>query len=127
MATLFFPDRTSPTTTLVIPSLESYPSSRPVQKLQARGTTPGGKPLVYDLGGEIQLLVLAIRLLAAADKTSLENFIRNTLNLSSNSFDFTDDNGTEYDTCRVWQDETDFQNVTPGFFEEEILLRQDPA
>lgn len=91
-----------------IAGLESYPSDRPVEKPQSRGFTGGNAPLSEDLGAAIFWLELKIENLSGANKTALFTFINTTANWSASSFDITDHNGVEYDTCYIWQDTVSF-------------------
>lgn len=126
MAVFYHPTRGAPTTTVTIAGLESYPSSRPLEKIQVRAETPGGKAIVYNLANSVQWLTLIIKNLKTADRTSLLDFIQTTVDFSSNTFDLTDDAGTQYDSCLFWIDNADFVNVINDLFEEELLIRVSP-
>ncbi len=127
MAIFYFPTRGAPSDTLDIPGLESYPSSRPEEEMQSRDRTPGGTPIIYDLGPTLQFISLRITLLSAANKASLTTFIKTTVSWSSSTFDFDDDFGTEYNTCRFWFSDLDFQQRFLNRFDEDLLLAVDPT
>lgn len=112
---------------LTIEPFESYPSSRPEEEMQSRDRTPAGTPIVYDLGPTLQFISLRITLLSASDKTSLESFIKETIEWAANTFDFDDDQGTEYNTCRFWLDDLDFSQRFLDRFDEDLLLAVDPT
>ncbi len=84
--------------------------------------TPGGSADVEDLGPELEFVELKIRNLSLADKTSLENFIRNIANWATNYFDFTDDQGTEYDSCLFWEGKLRHSQKGFQLFNEDILI-----
>ena len=102
---LYYPDRSSPTTTLTITPYEVYPSNRRTVKYQSRDILAGGTPVVYNLGSTQEILSLSTELLSLADKDSLLSFLNNTVDWASKSFDLTDDQGNQYDSCRFWFDD----------------------
>ncbi len=75
-----------------------------------------------DLGPELQFVDLVIKLLSAADKTSLASFIQTTANWSSNYFDFTDDQGVQYDSCLFWFDDFNPSQRNLNLYDEDILI-----
>jgi len=122
MAVFYFPNRTSPTATLTLSKLEAYPSARPLQKLQSRDMTPGGAPVVYDLGVTLEYVNIVIQLINDIDKASLLSFIQNTVSWSVDSFDLTDDRGVQYNTCRFWLDALQFSLESFEYSSVEILI-----
>jgi hypothetical protein len=127
MAVFYHPTRGAPTTTLTIAFLEFTPKSRPEDKFQSRRLTPGGAAVVDDLGVSEQFLGINIRNLTPANRTSLLNFIKTTVDWASDTFDFDDDGGNQFNTVRFWFDTMDFQRRISGveLYNEEILLRVD--
>ena len=126
MGTFYYPDRTSPTTTVTISPLEAYDSHRPVDLQHSWQETPGGKVIADQLGPNIQHIDLNIKDLPEADMDALKNFILNTANGSINYFDFTDDLGVDYDKCRFKKMKRVDPARKPGnFFSEVLHLRQD--
>lgn len=107
---------------LTIAPLESYSSERSTQKLQARRLTPGGKADVEDLGPELQFITLVLKNLSLANKNSLDDFIRNTVNWATNYFDFTDDQGIEYEDCLFWFNDWEPSQRRNQLFDEEIFI-----
>ena len=122
MARFDFPNRSAPTTTVIITPLESLPSSRPVRFFQSRQMTPGGRAIVGDLAPPVQFIELVIKHLAEADKTALLNFIQNQANGAVNTFDFTDDTNVQYDACRFWFDDIDCAQTSPQRSSENLRL-----
>lgn len=127
MAVFYYPNRSAPTTTVTITHLESYPAVRIKEPLQSVDELAGGGQAVYDLGGTIEYVPLKIRSLSSANKTSLLNFIVTTCNFRANTFDFTDDQSTDYNTCRFDIDSVRFSQAFLNNFQEDILLRLGPS
>lgn len=113
------------TTTLIITPLESFPSLRSKQKLQSRDETPGGDVIVYDLGEVIEFLELEIKSLSSADKDALNNFIEIVVNWTSETFDFTDDKGVQYDNVRFFFDSHNTTQTSLDSYAKNLLLRLD--
>ena len=126
MAVFYFPDRSSPTTTLTIISMEKFASSRPVQNMQSSDITPGGTITSYDLGPDLQFIELNIRVISQTDKENLVDFIEDDANWRENTFDFDDDQGVEYNTCRFMLDRHDFVQNPLRRYSEIIEIRVDP-
>ena len=126
MAIFYYPSR--PTNVLEIDFLETRPKPRPNEKFQSRDETPGGAAIVYDLLTDpVELLTLLIRDLTSANKISLVDFIEITVNWASNTFDFDDDRGNQFDGVRFWFDEHDFRRPRGiELFNEDLRLRVDP-
>jgi hypothetical protein len=92
---------TRPNNPLTITPLENLPSRRPKKKPQFLDVMADGTVKQQGLGPARQEIVLSIKNLPAADKTSLYNYIENTIQWGKNSFDFDDDQGVEYSNCRL--------------------------
>ena len=122
MGIFYYPDRSVPSTTLNLPTLESYESERPEQKYQSLNMTPGGSPIVYDLADPIQYVLLKIRLLSNTDKANLLTFIKTTVNWASASFDYTDDQSVQYNTCRFWFNDLNFIQTLYQKYNEDLLI-----
>lgn len=105
-----------------IAGLESYPSDRPVEKPQSRGFTGGNVPLSEDLGTSIKFLELKIDNLTQASKNALFTMIDTTANWAANSFDITDHDSVQFDTCYFWFDSVSFPKNEQSRFSERILI-----
>lgn len=127
MAIFYYPDRSSPSTTLPIAPLESFPSSRSEDNSQSHDETPGREIISYDLGPVVGFLELNIKNLSLADKNSLIDFIKNTVNWKEKTFDFTDDQGIQYDSCRFMLARHEFVQTDVQLYAEVIEIRVDPA
>lgn len=128
MATFYHPNRGASTTTLTIDFLETKPKPRPNEKFQSRDETPAGTAIVYDLlPAAIEFISLIIRDLSAANKASLVSYIETTVNWASDTFDFDDDRGNQFNSVRFWFDEHDFRRPRGiELFNENLRLRVDP-
>lgn len=133
MAVLYHPNRGASTTTIAIGNtslnlLETRPKPRPKEKFQSRDETPGGTAIVYDLlSNPIQEIVLIIRDMDSTDHTALVSFIETTVNWASDTFDFDDDRGNQFNSVRFWFNEHDFRRARGiELFNEDLLLRVDP-
>jgi hypothetical protein len=126
MAVFLFPSSSSPTTTLSMSNLAAYPFSLPKDKLQSTNLTPGGTPIIYNLGPQIEWIRMSLRNKTQSEVTSLSNFIENVTVFRENTFTFVDDRDTIHDSSRFWIDEIDFQEIFNDRFDEDILIRIDP-
>lgn len=88
-----------------IAGLEAYPSIRPIQFCQQRAVTGGNVAKVRSLGGTIYYLDLSLKNISSTAFDDLQDFMIDTANGAINSFDVTDHNGVQYNTCRFWQDD----------------------
>jgi hypothetical protein len=125
MAVFYYPDRNTPDKTITVSNLESHPSGRQKDILQGRDVTPGGAAIVYNLGVTIQFLTLIIKNLSPTDRAAIANLIDDRTDGASNTFDFTDDDGNTYDSCRFWFDDYDFRQDNPMLYSESLLIRVD--
>lgn len=128
MAVFYYPNRGAPTTTVIITYLETKPKPRSNEKLQSRDITPAGTPIVYDLLTDpIETITIFVRDLVESDRDDLVDLIENKTNWASNTFDFDDDRGNQFNSVRFWFDEHDFQRPKGiQLFNEDLLLRVDP-
>jgi len=124
MATFYYPNRTTPTTTLVISPLSSFPNVKTFEKIQTKIVTPGGTPIVYDLGLSAALyLTVSVPLIESANRTALQNFIITTVDFATASFDFTDDLSVQYDDCLFWFDTIAFSQIKPEIHQVNFDIR----
>lgn len=126
MAIFIYPSSSSPSNVLTMSNLAAYPFGLPKSKMQSVNVTPGGTPIVYNLGPQIEWIRMSLRNIQQSDVTSLSNFIESIVVFREKTFTFVDDRETIHDTARFWLDNVDFQEIFNNQFEEDLLIRIDP-
>lgn len=122
MASFFYPNRSSPTYTFDITPLETYPARRPKTKPQFLDVMPDGTKKHQGLGNARQEIVLEINRLAIIDKYLFVYFIETIVEWAAKNFDFTDDQGWNYNNCFFMFSQHDFKMNRLNLFSAQIRM-----
>ena len=97
------------------------PGRRPLEKMQALDRTAGGDLQVEDLGVTVRRFPLVLRGIDAAKMAELETWFDTIADGATNSFTYSDENGTDYTVLWV-SSILDFRQIEPGIYTGDIML-----
>jgi hypothetical protein len=120
--TMYYPNRGSPTTTLVINGPIGGQAVEPFARF-VTGQSVNGKRYVYQKNAVTQnIWVLQCNDMTAAQKASLTTFFQDTVKGPTSTFDYTHTDATQYNSIRFADTDLQFTRVDTEYFNVQVRL-----
>lgn len=120
--TLYYPNRSSPTTTLVVNGPIGGQAVEPFARF-VTGQSVNGKRYVYQKNAVTQnIWVLQCNDMTRTQKASLTTFFQDTVKGPTSTFDYTHTDATQYNGVRFADTDLQFTRVDTEYFNVQVRL-----